>query len=137
MTTSQTTLAERNRRTTRTLFIWTSGWLMSLALVAFGPKFLWDFEQSYTLIAIAVNLIFGYKMILANKQHLDGCDELQRRIHFNAMAVSLGVSLVFGAVYGLLEAVKLVSATPNPSNILFVMAISYMVSIFVGFRKYQ
>ncbi|RUO74162.1 hypothetical protein CWI80_02065 [Pseudidiomarina sediminum] len=137
MMSTETTLAERNKRTTRSLFIWTSGWVLSLALVAFGPKFLWDFAETYTLIAIAVNLFFGYKMILANKRHLDGCDELQRRIHFNAMAISLGVSMVFGALYGLLEAVRLLSETPNPANILFVMGISYMVSIFIGFRKYQ
>lgn len=137
MVTSETTLAERNKRSTKQLFVWTLGWLVTLATVAFGPKLIWDFEQTYTLIAILVNLFFGYKMILANKHHLDGCDELQRRIYFNAMAISLGVSLVVGAVLGVVEAVRLVSFTPNPSNLLFVMGISYFVSIFVGFRKYQ
>ena len=43
-------------------------------------------------------------------------DEMQRKIQFEAMAVSLGVSMVFGAIYGLLEAVKLIEHSPNPSN---------------------
>ncbi|WP_100656732.1 hypothetical protein [Alteromonas flava] len=130
-------LAQRMRESNRSLFIWTSCWVISLAVIAFGPKFFWDYAPTYSVIAIAVNLFMGYRMIIANKRHFDGLDELQRRIHFNAMAISLGVSMVFGAIYGLLEAIRLISFSPNPSNILFVMGISYIVSVFIGFRKYQ
>lgn len=131
------TLDQRMRKGNRGIFIWTSAWVITLAIVAFGPKFWWDFAPNISLIAIGINLYMGYRMIIAHKRHLDGLDELQRRIHFNAMAISLGVSMVFGAIYGLLEAVRLLSYTPNPSNLLFVMGISYMLSVFIGFRKYQ
>ena len=133
---NQSTLPQRMKRSNRSIFVWTSAWVLSLALIAFGPKHLWDFAQTFSVIAIAINLFFGYKMIIANKQHLDTMDEMQRAIHMNAMAISLGTSMVFGAVYGLIEAIQLVSFSPNPSNILFVMGISYIVSVFVGFRKY-
>ncbi|AWL12543.1 hypothetical protein HMF8227_02082 [Saliniradius amylolyticus] len=130
-------LEQRHKRSTKALFIWTSGWLLSLALVAFGPKFLWHFSTSITLVAIAVNLFLGYRMIVVNKQHLEALDELQRQLHMNAMAISLGVSMVFGAVYGLLEPVRLLDSTPSPSNILFVMGLSYLISIVINSRKYQ
>lgn len=135
--TTTTTLAQRNKASTKTLFLWTLGWLLSLALLAFGPKLLWDFNVAISLAVIAVNLVFGYCMIITNKKYLDGLDELQRQLHLNAMAISLGVSVVFGAIYGLLEPARLLDATPSPSNILIVMSISYFISLVINFRKYQ
>lgn len=135
--TTTTTLAQRNKASTKTLFLWTLGWLLSLALLAFGPKLLWDFNVTISLAVIAVNLVFGYCMIITNKKYLDGLDELQRQLHLNAMAISLGVSVVFGAIYGLLEPARLLDATPSPSNILIVMSISYFLSLVINFRKYQ
>ena len=135
--TTSTTLDQRNKASTKALFIWTLGWLVSLALLAFGPKFIWDFNVTISLSVIAVNVFFGYRMIITNKKHLDGLDELQRQLHLNAMAISLGVSMVFGAIYGLLEPARLLESTPSPSNILFVMGISYFISLVINFRKYQ
>ncbi len=135
--TTSTTLAQRYKASKKSLFIWTLGWLLSLALLAFGPRLLWDFNVTITLSVIAVNLVFGYCMIITNKKYLDGLDELQRQLHLNAMAISLGVSVVLGAVYGLLEPARLLEATPSPSNLLFVMGISYFVSLVLNFRKYQ
>ncbi|CUS47573.1 MAG: Herpesvirus Glycoprotein B [Idiomarinaceae bacterium HL-53] len=132
-----TTHAEREKQSTKSIFIWTLSWVLSLALVAFGPKFLWNYNVSISVVLILINLFFGYKMIMANKQMLDGLDELQRTIHLNAMAISLGVSMVSGAVYGLLEGIRVISFTPNPSSILFVMGITYIVSFIIGVRKYQ
>lgn len=133
---NQTTLQQRMKRSSRTIFVWASAWLVSLALIAFGPKFLWDYAPTFSIISIVINLFMGYKMIIAHKQQLAAMDEMQRTIHMNAMAISLGTSLVFGAVYGLLYPIQLLSFSPNPANILFVMGLSYMFSVFVGFRKY-
>jgi len=136
-TSSNNSITEKNKRNTKSLAVWTSAWLLSLALVAFGPVSLWDYNKVISLCAIATNLLMGYKMIMANKQHLEDLDELQQRIHFVAMALSLGVSMVFGAVYGLLEAVRLVEFQPNPSSVLFVMGISYGVGMLLAHRKYS
>ncbi|MGB3726614.1 MAG: hypothetical protein WA981_12660 [Glaciecola sp.] len=129
-------LEQRMRRSTKSLMLSTFGWVLSLALVAFGPKFLWDYNTVVSVIAISVNVICGVMMIVANKNHLADMDEMQRKIQFEAMAISLGVSMVFGALYGLLEAVKILNHTPNPSNILFVMGISYGIAIGLGYRRY-
>jgi hypothetical protein len=130
-------IANKSKRNTKNLAIWTSAWLVSLALVAFGPLLLWDYYKAISLCAIALNLVMGYKMMMANKQHLEDLDELQQRIHLVAMALSLGVSMVFGAVYGLLESIRLVEFQPNPSSVLFVMGISYAVGMVLAHRKYS
>ena len=129
-------LNQRMVRSSRNIFIWTLGWVVSLAVVAFAPKFIWDFAPNYTIIAAVINLIFGYKMIIANKLNLEAMDELQRRIHFNAMAITLGISVVVIALYSLMEDVKLIAFEPDPNHVLFVMSFSYITSVPIGAKKY-
>jgi hypothetical protein len=135
-TTSSSNIDSRSKQNTQSLALWTALWLVSLALVAFGPKFLWEYNVVISLVSITINLGMGYKMIIANKVFLQGCDELQQRIQLEAMALSLGVSMVFGAVFGLVHAIKLVDFHPNPSSILFVMGLTYAIGTFLGHRKY-
>ncbi len=134
---SKNSITEKTKKNTKSLAIWTGTWLLSLALVAFGPVFIWDYNKAISLCAIVTNLSVGYKMIMANKQHLEDLDELQQRIHFVAMALSLGVSMVFGAVFGLLETVRLVESQPNASSVLFVMGISYGIGMLLAHRRYS
>ncbi|MDT0583737.1 MULTISPECIES: hypothetical protein [Alteromonadaceae] len=129
-------MKSKTRRNTKQLALWTGLWLVSLALVAFGPKFLWDFHTVVTVCTVITNLVMGYKMIMANKQHLQDLDELQQRIQLEAMALSLGISMVFGAIFGLIEGIRLVTFSPNPSAILFVMGITYFVGVLFSTRKY-
>lgn len=130
-------LNARIKQNNKQIFIWTFLWLISTALLAFGPKLLWSFALSVTLPIIIVNLVFGVKMILVNIQHLKDMDELQRRVHLNAMGISLGASMILGSLMGLLEPAGVIDFTPSPANVLFVMGISYMVTVFLNFRKYQ
>jgi uncharacterized protein YneF (UPF0154 family) len=51
------------------------------------------------------------------------------------MALALGVSMIFGAIFGLLKTIQLVF-TPNPSSVLFAMGISYIVGMFLSRRQY-
>lgn len=133
----QDSIDKRVKHTTKLLAKWTGLWLVSLALVAFGPKFLWDFGQVFTVIAIAINIFIGYKMIIANKIHLMGLDELQQRIQLEAMALSLGITLVFGSVYGLFKATKLLEAEPNTSVLIVVMGLTYFIGVLIGNRKFS
>ena len=129
-------LTARTKANTKLLALWTGLWLVSLALLSFGPKFLWNYNVSISLPVLVVNLFIGFKMIWANKVHLEGLDELQQRIMLEAMAISLGSTMVIGAVYGLLNAIKLISVEPNASGLLFVMGISYMVGMLVSRKRY-
>ncbi|MCC2607416.1 hypothetical protein [Planctobacterium marinum] len=135
--TASSRLDERLKQGSKTIFFWTLAWLICTALLAFGPKLIWNFNIPITLSVVALNIIAGIRMLWVNKQHLAQMDELQRKIHMNAMAVSLGLTMIFGSLYGLLEPAGLLDHTPNPGNILFVMGISYLVSVVLNNRKYS
>ncbi|MDM7861518.1 hypothetical protein QTP81_13025 [Alteromonas sp. ASW11-36] len=127
---------QRLKKGSRVLFFWTLLWMLSVAGLVFGPKLMWDFDHTATVITIVINLVLGIKMLLVNKQHLNDMDDMQQKIHYNAMAISLGCTMVLGIIYGSLKPAGLLEENPNPSNLLFVMGLSYLIAVFINFRKY-
>jgi len=129
--------AENKRKNTRHLAYWTSGWLLSTAIAAFGPRKIWDFATVPTILAVAVNLGVGFGMIVAIRRHLRGLDELHRKIFRDAAALSMGVGLVVGMAYELFEDIKLIPYQPEISHVVMLMSVTFMVGIISGHRKYQ
>ena len=129
--------AQNQHKNRRHLAFWTSGWLLSSAIAAFGPRKLWDFATVPTILAVAVNLGVGFGMIVAIRRHLRGLDELHRKIFLDAAALSMGVGLVVGLAYELFEDIKLISHQPEISHIVMLMSVTFMVGMISGHRKYQ
>jgi len=53
------------------------------------------------------------------------------------MAISLGVGLVCGLSYELLEDIKLITFEPEVSHLIMLMALTYMVGVIAGNRRYK
>jgi hypothetical protein len=126
-----------NRKNSIHLRYWTLAWVAATALVSFGPKLLWDFETLFSIAAVVTNLIIGLGMIMAVVRHLNGLDELGKKIFLDAAAITLGVTLVGGTCYETLEDIKLISYEPEISQLFFLTAITFLISIFVSNWKYR
>ncbi|PKI14231.1 hypothetical protein [Colwellia sp. 12G3] len=120
-----------------TLRNWTIAWVVTMAIAAFAPKFIWDFNTSLTIIALVVNLAIGLRMLIANRAYLRGLDEMQQKILLEAMALALGVGLVVGLSYELLEDIKLITFQPEIAHLVILMGITYLLAVISGHRKYQ
>ncbi len=127
----------QTKKNTKRLFIWSVVWVLATAGVAFGPKNLWNFNTLLTIIAVLIHIGLGLGMIRVFKQFLLGLDELQRKIHLDAMAISLGIGLVFGCSYEMLEDIKLIPFQPEIAHVTILMSLTYVVGAFLGHRKYQ
>jgi len=128
---------DRNCKNTRNLRSWTIAWVVSMAVAAFAPKYIWDFHTLLTIIAVVLSLAIGFGMLLANRVYLRGLDEMQQRIMFDAMGLSLGVGLVVGLSYELLEDIKLISFQPEIAHLVVIMCLTYLGGVIAGHRKYQ
>ena len=126
----------RSKRNTLRLGYWTTAWVLTLAVAVFGPLLAWE-NQVLTLGTIILNTAVGVGMIIANKHHLDGLDELQRKIQLEAMALALGVGLVGGMTYSTMDVTNFISADAEISFLVMLISAAYMIGIFVGRRKYQ
>jgi hypothetical protein len=116
---------------------WTIAWVITMAIASFAPKALWDFNTALTIAAVLLNLAVGFKMLLVNRDYLRGLDEMQRKILLEAMALALGVGLVAGLSYELLEDIKLITYQPEIAHVVFLMVFTYIAAVVSGHRKYQ
>ena len=130
-------ITAQTKKNTLRLFFWTGAWVLATAGAAFGPRFLWDFNTLPTILGVLIHLGIGFGMIYANKRHLLGMDEMQRHIQHGAMALTLGVGLVVGVSYELLEDIKLITFEPEISHLILLMCLTYCIGIILGNRRYQ
>ena len=127
-TRTETSLQAGLKKSTFQLFLATGAWVGSTALMSFGPSAIWGFDVAVMFLAIAVNLIVGSFMLYSFFKHLKNMDELQRQTHLEAMALTLGITMVLTVIYGALPKAKVLAST-QPANVLFVIGISYILSV--------
>ncbi len=116
---------------------WGLAWVLATAGAAFGPELLWGYGTLMTSVAVATQLALGFGMIWAFKGVLLAMDDLQRLIQLEAISLALGVGIVVGISYELLEDVKLITFEPEISHLIMLMSLTYMFGLFLGNRRYQ
>ena len=124
-------------KNSKELKIWTLAWTLSMAIATFGPQFLWDEESIGTLLAIIVNLILGVRMILANRKFINSGDELQKKIQLESLGLTLGLAVIVGLSYSLLDQMNLISGNAEISVLVLFIGITYLVTMTVNNRKYK
>ena len=108
-----------------------------MAIATFGPQFLWNEESVGTLLAIIVNLILGIRMILANRKFINSGDELQKKIHLESLGLTLGLTVIVGLSYSLLDQKNLISGDAEISVLVLFIGITYLVTMTINNRKYK
>ncbi len=124
-------------KNTARLGYWTGAWVLTMAVANFGPEFIWQSNEWLTILAILINLGIGFGMIVANKRHLKGLDEMHQKVQLEAMALSLGVGLVVGLGYSNLDVTNIIAFDAEISHIVIVMGLTYAAGVFAGLRKYR
>ena len=119
------------------LALWTAAWLLMMAIAVFGSEFLWPNSKALAAFATVVHLAVGIGMILANKHHLHTLDEMHQKIQLEAMGITLGVGFVLGFSYSVADIAGLLATRMHISYFAVAMALTYIVSIVVGFRRYH
>ena len=127
----------RGRVSEAKVHYWGLAWLLATAGATFGPELLWGYGTLITSIGIAIQLALGFGMIWAFKGVLLAMDELQRLIQLEALSLALGVGVIVGASYELLEDVKLITFQPEISHLLILITLTYSFGLFLGNRRYR
>ncbi|MBL7471273.1 hypothetical protein [Robertkochia sediminum] len=136
MKTNSNDFKSQTLKNTRKLGLWTAAWVITMALASFGPKFLWDNNPVLSSAAIILNLILGVFMIMANRTYINGLDELQRKIHLDAMAISLGAGVVGGLSYSLLDTTNVIPWDAEISFVVILMSLVYLVTVAINQKRY-
>lgn len=127
-------------RTNKNVFrlaLWTGAWVLTIALAVFGPEFLWKSGEGLTHLAILINLGAGVGMMVANIQHLKALDELMQKIQLEAMAFALGVGVVGGLSYSLMDTTNVIASDAEISYLVILIALTYLAATFIGTKRYR
>jgi hypothetical protein len=119
------------------LTIWSMVWTASMALATFGPMFLWKGNDVLSVIAVALNLGLGIGMIWTNIKHVNKLDDLQKKIQVEAMGVALGVGVVGGLSYSLLDIINLIQGDAEISYLVILIGVSYLLGVRIGQKRYK
>ncbi|MGB4277297.1 MAG: hypothetical protein WBJ27_01040 [Flavobacteriaceae bacterium] len=132
-----TSFKQKQFNNTKKLAFWTLIWVLATALATFGPEFIWE-NSLFTYAGVGLFLITGAAMIWANRKYLMDQDELQRRMHLEAMSITLGVAVVLGLGLSILDQQDLLFGFDlDFAFITIIISVSYMLSLLINLRRFK
>lgn len=115
---------------------WTWSWVATLAIATFGPMYIWDDHQLLTILAVAVNFLNGIGMIIANRKWFNSLDELQKKIQLESLGITLGLTMIIGISYSVLDTTNLIGADSEIGVLVGIMGVIYMISLLISRKRY-
>lgn len=130
-------MKELRKKRLKQLAAWTISWTLTMALATFGPKFIWENNTIATVFAVVINLAIGIGMILANRRLINDSDELEKKIQLESMGLTLGLAVVVGLSYSLLDITNLILVDAEISNLVLFIGVTYIISTVLNTKKYR
>ena len=127
---------KERKKYTILLMVWTFSWVASLAFLTGAENTLWN-NLIYTKIGLLLNLAIGIGMIIANKNLFKHYDELEKKIQFEAMAITLGLTVVVGLVYEISFDFGVIESEPEFEYLVFFICFSYFASNIISAMRYK
>ncbi|MDB9910232.1 hypothetical protein OAC83_01270 [Flavobacteriales bacterium] len=127
---------KEQKKQTKIMLAWCFAWVASLAFLSFGENSFWD-SLLITTIGLTINLAIGIGMIIANKNLFKTYDELQKKIQFEAMAITLGLAVVVGCTYEISFDFGVINSEPEFEYLIIFINFIYITSTIINSRKYK
>lgn len=128
--------SKRNKKSTVRLATWTAFWVVTVAIPAFGPL-VWGENDLINSLAILLNLGVGIGMIIANIRHIKLQDEMMQKVQLEAMGISLGVAVVGGIAYSMLDTTNVIPFDAEIGGLVVLISITYLVTLIINMRSYK
>lgn len=127
----------RRKLVLRQLSLWTLIWVLTEALVVFGHQSLWSATPWITAVFLALNLLVGIGMVWTYKRLMTLMDELERKIQLESMGITLGLTLVAGIGYSVMDITNLIPWDAEIGILIFFTGACYIISMIVNTRRYR
>jgi hypothetical protein len=105
--------------------------------MAFGPKFLWNRDLGLTLMSVGLDVALGVGMILATTKYVLELDELQRKVYLNALGITVGVAVITGIPYSVMDTYHVIPFKADIAYLVILMGLTFFVSFLYGTRRYR
>lgn len=129
-------LPARDLRNANIVNLWAISWAVSLGFISFLSKYQWYSQGFPTILAFTIQTGIGIGMLHAYIRLLKNLDEMERKIQLDALAISVGVTVISFASYSVLDKSGIVPDL-KPSYLIALMALTYMAGIVFGRIRYR
>ena len=76
-------------------------------------------------------------MILANKNLINTLDELQKKIQLESLGLTLGLTVIFGLSFSLLDQKDIIPMDAEISILVIFIGLVYWLALLINNRKYK
>ena len=111
-------------------------WMMTLLLSSISNEYQWFDSILAIIVAFVLHTGIGILMVFSFRKFLKELDDLERKIQLDALALSVGVTIISFSSFSILSKAGLI-AELDQSALIVLMALTYMVGIIAGRIKYR
>jgi hypothetical protein len=115
---------------------WLLAWAVSLGVISYFSELNWYSATWIKITGFVINCLIGVGMIFAFKRFVSKADELERKIQLEALALSVGVTLVFFSSYSILQ-ISFEIADLSPSYLIVAMSLGYAIGLIMGRKRFR
>ena len=129
------TATEKDRKNQRAIIYWSLGWILPFLGTNLAIVNEWIASDALSMAMILVVTGLGLAVLAAYHRFLRSADELMRKIQLDALAVTVGVGVVAGFSYTLLERAEIVGQA-EAMTLVMVMVVTYIIGVVAGLRRF-
>ena len=126
---------ERDQKNQRRIIAWSLAWILPFLGASIAIENEWIGSDGPALAATVGVTVLGLGVLFAYRRFLRDADELMRKIQLDALALTVGVGVVSGFSYTLLESAGVV-ARAEAMTLVMVMVVTYITGVVVGQRRF-
>ena len=115
---------------------WIFAWATSLVVISYASKYDWYSSGLIIATGLLIHVAIGIGMILAFRHFLTEADELQRKVQLDALALSVGVTIVAFSSFSLLAKAGVLPEM-DTTGLIVVMSFAYCAGLLIGWRRYR
>lgn len=111
-------------------------WMVTLLLSSIGSEYAWYNTMLVISIVFIVHTSIGVVMVFSFRKFLSELDDLERKIQLDALALSVGVTIISFSSFSILSKAGII-AELDQSSLIALIAVTYMIGNIAGRIKYR
>lgn len=115
---------------------WCLAWAVSLGVISYVSEDDWYSATWIKMTGFIIHMIIGVGMIFAFKRFVSKADELERKIQLEALALSVGVTIVFFSSYTILGK-SIGMPDLSAAYLIVAMSLGYAIGLIIGRMRFR
>ena len=128
---------KKDRGNQNRILFWTFSWTLSWVLVSLGLKKDWLPDVIMGIGGTLICAVLGGCMMLAYGRYLREADELRRKIELESFALAVGVGLIGGVSFWILEKSGVIGEWKAFDITVLLICFTHGIAVFLGHRRYS